>query len=267
MKYEKGGIITLYDRILYEYNRLGEESEELKKEISSLPDGKLICCHDGTKSKWYQSNGHQKTYISKKNHLLAEKLARKKYLTLKMEELEREKRALGFYLNHHTSAGKADALLTESSEYQKLLSGQFVPISTEIKQWQSSFYEKNNLHPERLIYKSISGNVVRSKSEMMIDMLLFQHKIPFRYECALTFGDAVVYPDFTIRHPITGKIFYWEHFGLMDKPEYAANATCKIRTYTENGILPGINLITTYETQDNPLDSEWVEKLIEHYFL
>ena len=41
------------------------------------------------------------------------------------------------------------------------------------------------MHPEHLICKSISGNMVRSKSEMMIDMLLFQHRIPFRYECAL----------------------------------------------------------------------------------
>lgn len=263
----KGGGFTLYERILREYKRLAKELEELKEEILSLPEGKLICCHDGTKTKWYRSDGHKKTYLSKKNRSLAMKLARKKYLILKVEELEKEKRALDFYLNHHTSAGKADALLTKSSEYQKLLLGQFVPVSAEIEQWENSPYEKNNLHSERLIYKSISGNLVRSKSEMMIDMLLYQRKIPFRYECALTLGDTVIYPDFTIRHPITGEFFYWEHFGLMDKAEYAANAILKIRLYTENGILPSIHLITTYETQDNPLDSEWLEKVIEHYFL
>lgn len=263
----KGGRTTLYERILKEYQRLGEACEAIKRELSSLPEGKLICCHEGTKCKWYRSNGHKKVYLPKKEQTLAMQLARKKYLTLKAEELEKEKRALKFYLDHHVSSGKAEALLTETSEYQKLLSGQFIPISTEIEQWQSESYEKNNMHPEHLICKSISGNLLRSKSEMMIDMLLFQHKIPFRYECALVLGGAVIHPDFTIRHPLTGKFFYWEHFGLMDKPEYVANTLHKMRTYAENGILPGINLITTYETQENPLDSEWVEKIIEHYLL
>lgn len=227
----------------------------------------MICCSDGTKTKWYRSDGHQKTYISKKNFTLAGQLARKKYLTLKLDEVQKEKRAIGFYLNHHTSVSKADALLAESSEYQKLLSGQFALVSNELEEWKKSSYEKNNTHPERLIYKSISGNLLRSKSEMMIDMLLFQHKIPYRYECVLKLGKTVLYPDFTIRHPVTGEVYYWEHFGLMDHKEYASNALLKLQTYAENGILQGIHLITTFETQENPLDSEWVERLIEYYFL
>ena len=226
----------------------------------------MICCHDGTKSKWYRSDGHQRMYIPKKDFDLASQLARKKYLSLKLDEVEKEKRALGFYLNHHASVSKADALLTESSEYRKLLSGQFPILSTEIEEWKKTSYKKNNMHPERLIFKSISGNMVRSKSEMMIDMLLFQHNIPFRYEGALKLKDTVIYPDFTVRHPMTGKFYYWEHFGLMDNQEYASNAAYKMHTYVENGILPGIHLITTFETQENPLDSEWVERLIEYYF-
>lgn len=29
-----------------------------------------------------------------------------------------------------------------------------------------------------------------------------------------------IHPDFTVRHPITGKRIYWEHFGMMDDQEY-----------------------------------------------
>lgn len=264
---EKGGVITLYEKILREYKRLEKQSESIQEELQRLPEGKLICCRDGAKSKWYRSDGHQRTYIPKKDFTLASQLARKKYLTLKLDEVQKEKCAIGFYLNHHTSVSKADALLTESSEYQKLLSGHFALVSTELEEWKRSPYDKNNTHPERLVYKSVSGNLVRSKSEMMIDMLLFQHQIPYRYECAIKLGNTVVYPDFTVRHPMTGEIYYWEHFGLMDRPDYAANAILKLQTYTENGILPGIHLITTFETQENPLDSEWVERLIEYYFL
>lgn len=194
------------------------------------------------------------------------KLARKKYLTLKLKDLEKEKRALNFYLQHHAPTGKADTLLTEPSEYQKLLAPQFTPFSAEISQWLDSPYEQNPSHPERLIYKSTSGHLVRSKSEMIIDMLLYQHQIPFRYECALNLREAVFYPDFTIRHPLCGAVFYWEHFGLMDQPGYASNAFSKLKLYSEYGIVPGIHLITTYETQETPLSTELVEKIIEYYF-
>lgn len=262
----KGGAITLYERILTEHQRLERQIQSIRQELSTLPPGKLICCHHGPRHKWYQSDGYTKVYIPKKDSQLVEQLARKKYLTLKLEDLENEKRALDFYLRHRTPNRKADVLLTEPSEYQKLLASQFTPISTELSQWMNSPYEQNPLHPERLIYKSTSGHPVRSKSEMLIDMLLHLHQIPFRYECALTFGNTVMHPDFTIRHPRTGEYFYWEHFGLMDQPGYVANVFSKLRLYAENGILPGIHLITTYETQEHPLSTEMIEKIIEYYF-
>lgn len=128
-------------------------------------------------------------------------------------------------------------------------------------------YEHNMLHPENLIYRTVSDITVRSKSEMMIAMCLHIHNIPFRYECALQLGDTTVYPDFTLRHPQTGKVFYWEHFGLMDNPAYIENTCSKIRLYASHGIVPGIHLITTYETKEFPLSTEAIEKLIEYYFL
>ena len=66
----KGGVITLYERILREYERLGEACEAIRRELSSLPEGKLICCHESTKCKWYRSDGHKKIYIPKKERIL-----------------------------------------------------------------------------------------------------------------------------------------------------------------------------------------------------
>ena len=98
-------------------------------------------------------------------------------------------------------------------------------------------------------------------------MLLYINKIPFRYECALHLGETTLFPDFTIRHPKTGNVYYWEHFGLMDNPAYSQNAYSKLQLYTSHGIIPSIQLITTYETKDNPLSTDIVEKIIAYYFL
>lgn len=131
----------------------------------------------------------------------------------------------------------------------------------------TSPYEHNTKYKEQLIHKTSSGNLVRSKSEAMIDMFLYMNRIPFRYECALQLGDTTLYPDFTIRHPQTGELYYWEHFGRMDDPFYYKNVFSKLHLYTSHGIIPSIHLITTYETKENPLSSEIIEKIIEHYFI
>lgn len=185
-----------------------------------------------------------------------------------LKELTHEKRALDFYLNHHTDySEEAEHLLTEISGYQELLSPFFKPLSKELSDWMHAPYERNQNFPEHLIHKASSGNLVRSKSEAFIDFFLYTNRIPFRYECKLSLGDTVLYPDFTIRHPATGALYYWEHFGRMDDPSYAKNAYSKLELYTSHGIIPSIQLITTFETAASPLNMEMVEKIIEYYFL
>lgn len=116
--------------------------------------------------------------------------------------------------------------------------------------WINSQYEICNKYPEKRIFKTASNHMVRSKSEVLIDMALYTNKIPFRYECELNLGELIIYPDFTIKHPKIGKIFYWEHFGRMDDQKYAQNTASKLKNYIENGIIPNIDLITTYEAKD-----------------
>ena len=67
-----------------------------------MPSGNLVCARNGKHYKWYQSTGHINTYIPKKDRLYAEQLAIKKYLCLLLTDLLHEKRAIEFYLNHHS---------------------------------------------------------------------------------------------------------------------------------------------------------------------
>ena len=54
---------------------------------------------------------------------------------------------------------------------------------------------------------------------------------------------------------------------MMDSPAYSQNAFSKLQTYACHGILPTINLITTYETKEHPLSAQNAQELITHYFL
>ena len=70
-----------------------------------------------------------------------------------------------------------------------------------------------------------------------------------------------------IYHPQFGKIYCWEHIGMMDNPTYSKDVYNKLQIYNDFGYIPSINLITTFETKDTLLTSDTVEKIIKQYFL
>lgn len=245
---------------------LTDQIDHLQTQISSLPDGNIFCSRNGLYTKWYHTDGHIPTYISKKNRTFAEQLAYKKYLMLHLQDLKQEKIATDFYIRHH-KPNCAETLLTQDKEYLKLIQPYFQPRSKELTEWTNSSYNRNPKHPEQLLHKTVTGDLVRSKSESFIAAALYLNQIPFRYECILQLGSITLYPDFTIRHPVTGQTFYWEHFGLIEQPAYCKNTCEKLQLYMSHGIIPTITLITTYETSSTPLSYKTIEDIIRNYFL
>ena len=260
------------------HQQLLTQIKQVQTQLNALPEGSLVCTKNGNYYKWYHSNDHKLSYIPKKKRFLAEQLAAKKYLSHILNELFQEEKAINTYLslfpNQHgiqtlecfPFIKESDKMLTQDSGYRELLVPYFAPSSQQLTQWLNASYERNPKYPEQLTHKAPSGNMVRSKSEAMIDMYLFTHHIPFRYECALTLGEITLFPDFTIFHPDTRKLYYWEHFGRMDDSNYSKNVFSKLQLYNSYGITPGIQLITTYETADNPLSFETIESIVAQYF-
>lgn len=251
-----------------EKERLEKRIVDLQKQIKLLPRGKLIVTHNGKYDKWYMSDGKNYEYIPKKDKSVAEDLALKKFLTLQLENCTNELNAVQNYLiNHDLEAYQKEKEIINSKDYSKLIHLDNPTFTEEIKKWVNKPYQKNPKYQEGLTYKTYSGIYVRSKSEALIEMFLYKNQIPFRYEELLQLGDIDVYPDFTILHPKTLQVYYWEHFGAVDLMKYSRDTFAKLQLYTLKDILPGNQLITTFETKSQPLTPEKVERIIEQYFL
>lgn len=106
--------------------------------------------------------------------------------------------------------------------------------------------------------------LTRSKSEYILATDFIEYKIPFLYERGLFLPvtEKWIYPDFTILNPETREEIYWEHFGMLDEPEYANKAILKLNEYELNGIHLGHQLIATFETSSQPLDISLVESIM-----
>lgn len=132
---------------------------------------------------------------------------------------------------------------------------------------QGVFYEQN------LIHRTLRGEMVRSKSELIIADRLHTHEIEYIYEQPLALGGQTRFPDFTIDDAESGVTYYWEHCGLLGDPEYRARWERKLAWYRDNGILPveaggGENgtLIVTQDGENGGISSQEIEDLVTRIF-
>jgi ATP-dependent exoDNAse (exonuclease V) alpha subunit len=126
---------------------------------------------------------------------------------------------------------------------------------------------------EGLIHRTRRGDLVRSKSEVIIANELEHQGIRYDYERALVLpGGETRYPDFTIEDDDAGVVFYWEHLGLLHNPEYRTRWEKKLEIYRAAGIVPleegGGPLGTLIVTRDEPgggIDAQAIAELVSDY--
>ncbi len=140
--------------------------------------------------------------------------------------------------------------------------GDPLSIDSLAEPWDAQPFEQSGYRPEGKRMRTSRGLYVRSKSELLIAELLYRCGIPFRYEQVLHVGSAAVVPDFTIRRH-DGKIFYWEHMGLISDPAYFDRQLQKLRLYYSAGIRPWRDLIVSFDGDDGTIDVRKAENLIK----
>ena len=259
---------------------------EKEKEINKKLEGHLRIAQRHGRSQFYhytESSNPKGRYIPLKEKAFAYKLAQKDYDTEVIILIQKEIDTLQNYLKQ-TGGGRAISELYDSlcPPRRALITPVTLTDEQYAANWQEISWMGRPFSPDSPLLYTARGERVRSKSEVIIADTLFRHGIPYRYEFPLTLRRSntaatgntatsghhtsiTLYPDFLCLNTRTRSEFYWEHFGLMDSPEYSNNAAGKLRLYTENGILPGRNLIITMETQNEQLSTRTLEKLITEF--
>ena len=133
-------------------------------------------------------------------------------------------------------------------------------------EWALSDYVQSDYLPEEKIHTTSRGLKVRSKSELIICEIFYRYGIEFRYEEVMYINGRRLEPDFTIRRRSDGKIFYWEHCGMMDKPRYRKRYFEKRELYEFCDIVPWDNMIFTYD-KDGSIDSNYIEAIVKTVLL
>lgn len=255
-----------------------------KKSYEKAPQGRIRISQNGGHPEYYlvtERGSLRGKYLPHSQKTLARQLVQKDYDARLIKLLQKEITALQNYMKQ-TSNGRAIPELYDSlcPARRSLITPAILTNEQYAAHWQDVSWTGRPFASDAPYICTARGERVRSKSEVIIADTLFRHNIPYRYEFPITlkrsnsadirrdFGSSItLYPDFLCLNTRTRTEFYWEHFGLMDDPAYSNNAAGKLRLYTENGLLPGRNLIITMETQTEPPSIKALEKLIEEFLL
>jgi hypothetical protein len=120
-----------------------------------------------------------------------------------------------------------------------------------------------------LIHRTVRGDLVRSKSEVIVADILHELGAQYAYEQPFVGADGTTrYPDFTVDDAEIGRRTIIEHLGMLDLPDYRRRWEEKLIWYSKQNVLPieaGGGKVATLVTTDelNGIDAGAIRKKLK----
>ncbi len=224
-----------------------------------------------------RKNGHQyyeidenrkRSYIPKEKAAMVKAVAQLEYDQAVRKALTQERNRIIRFLKTR-NMNTIENVYNNLCEARKVLVDPIIPTDKSfIEEWKRTHLGQQNDYPAEKGYLTDQGEMVRSKSEKILADLFLKHGIPYTYEPRIILSGArSLCPDFALLNTKTRRTIYWEHFGLISDGEYAYKAFSKLRTYEDNGLEVGKDILFSIESDAQPLDQKKIEAKIKKYLL
>ncbi len=238
-----------------------------RNDVERAPVGMLRATRSKDTPVYYHrkdSTDRYGTYIKSSDRKLAVGLAQKGYAQEIISEAEARIKLLERLIEQYKSRKISEMHKEYNFARRKLITPYILSDEEYITKWletsnrtknTSDENEPTSNHPESLLFTTANGEIVRSKSEVIIADTLARLGIPYKYEEPYYYkGSKCFNPDFTVLNVKRRKEIYIEHFGRMHADNYRESFFWKMRQFPKIGILQGENLVMTFEDEEHPFN-------------
>ena len=252
------------------YDSLGVLIKNLEKALANQPEGRIRISHSHGFTYYYLVKGSERNgrILAEADRPLIKQLAQYNYYEKILKSAYRERNILADLKNHYDKNLLEDIYTNLTPERKALVNPLYATDEKFKNEWLAQPYKRKLMTSDTPAYKTAKGDMVRSKSEMIIANTLYANGIPYKYECPLHLksSNQTIHPDFTILRMSDRTEIYLEHYGMIDDSSYAQKAVQRNNAYAHDGIILGERLFLTMESNRIPLDTEALEALIEKVF-
>ena len=172
-----------------------EELELARKQIvekrKKEPEGSLCTSKNksGKVRYYHKYRGKKNNLVDKfiSDKLLAQSLAEKSYYRKMQECIEKELHVLKNFEKQYSPDEKYNIYRKLSAERKELIDPLYLPAEMQAEQWNKEQWNQFEKFREGLKFETDRGDMVRSKSEVIIANMLNQRKdqLSYRYEAEL----------------------------------------------------------------------------------
>lgn len=242
------------------------------KALEDLPRGALLAMVQKNKVRYFLSvleDGERKRiYLNKEDTELRELLQERYYLERALPTCQKNIEMLELLQNSYSSLDPIDLMKDAPIAYQKQNNAaQLVYGCSNKSRWKEKMLKHKEKYeipfPSELRHISGDGTVTRSKSEALIIDLLNNKDIPYVYDYPMYLSNKLKWPDFVIWDRKHNREVIIEHLGLMSKEDYRLSQIEKLWLYIENGYVPNVNLLLTFDDKSGNINIPAISKSLE----
>ncbi len=250
-------------------------------DLDNSPPGSLACQQHYGKNQFlhiYRDHGNRCRRVITKDIDLQQSLARKEFAVKALPILKENIASLQHAIDNIIPFDPDHILNSMTKGYAQLPREFFfdkdsLAVSLHLDQeqesrilrhrdWGKTPYHESTYYDDMKTMKTSRGQRVRSKSELLILEMHYHFGIDVHYDEELLLGSSIVVPDFTYQGE-DGRLFFWEHMGMMNRSDYVAHNYDKLKKYYDAGIYVGDRLILTFD-HNGSIDMGMIESTLIH---
>ena len=259
--------VNIRQELKLRYAMISRSIYNIENKMELLPEGRIKVKYQNGKAYYYQVGIYPtEKYLSEKNNKLIEELVQKDYLKKVLKEAKNELTVLEKIRKIYPDTLAEDVFDSLPDAKKKYATPINLCDDAFAQRWLAIPYQRKPIKKGTTTFKTLKGDKVRSKSEVIIADRLWANGIPYKYECPLKAGKEIIHPDFTILRMSDRKIIYHEHCGKMDDPAYTDDMLYRVNLYSQEKIYIGDRLFLTLESSTRPLDTDMLDDYINTNF-
>jgi len=250
------------------------EDLELQKQLRrkymavmrKLPEGKLTVSVVKGGLYYYSGTGKNRVYVGTGDRKQIKDIQKRRLLEETIKRIDQNMLLMEAFLEKYQST-ELETVVKDLPKAYRMASA--VQVHSEVfinaKKWEAKTYQKSTRNEADLRHKTQKGDLVRSKSEVIIANILYGRNIPYHYEEIVSINGVTMAPDFKIAVVSENRFKFLEHCGMISDAEYRESFLWKLRNYIEDGYVPWRDVFFTFDDLEGSIDTLTIYKIIDQF--